>query len=167
MPIISLVFCTTANAQLGTGGTFFASLSGEQEVPSVDTLARGEAILHLSEDGSELSFQLIVSRLEGVTQAHIHCGPAGMNGPVAVFLFSFVPEGVDISGVLSADGVTDADVIALPDSTACPGGVSSLADVIEQVRSRNAYVNVHTIDHPSGEIRGQLRVAGPRMRDRR
>jgi hypothetical protein len=42
-------------------------------------------------DLSELEFQLVVSRLDGVTQAHIHCGPAGANGPISVFLFGFVP----------------------------------------------------------------------------
>jgi len=163
----SFILVGTASAQAPIGGTFIATLSGAQEVPPEDTLARGQAVVHVNADLSELEFQLVISRLAGVTQAHIHCGPAGANGPVSVFLFGFVPDGVDVSGFLAADGITDADVMSLPDSSACPGGVSNLADLIEHMRNGNAYVNVHTLAHPSGEVRGQLFLAGPRIGMRR
>jgi hypothetical protein len=50
------------------------------------------------------------------------------------------------------------DVIAAPDSAACPGGVASLADLILKIQSGETYVNVHTLAHPGGEIRGPLQV---------
>jgi len=161
------VIGSSAWAQAPFGGTFIATLSGAQEVPPEDTLARGQAVVHASADGSELGFQLVVSHLVGVTQSHIHCGPADANGPVAVFLFGFVPGGVDVSGLLAADGITDADVMMLPDSPACPGGVSNLADLLDHMREGNAYVNVHTVANPAGEVRGQLFLAGPRIGMRR
>jgi hypothetical protein len=87
----SFMLVGAAAAQAPIGGTFVATLSGAQEAPPGDTLARGNAGIHVNADLSELEFQLVVSRLDGVTQAHIHCGPAGANGPISVFLFGFVP----------------------------------------------------------------------------
>jgi hypothetical protein len=31
------------------------------------------------------------------------------------------------------------------------------ADIVEAVKAGNAYVNVHTVTYPAGEIRGQIR----------
>ena len=47
-----------------------------------------------------MSFKLIVAQGVLVTQAHIHCGPPGVNGPVVVFLFGLNSAGTDVSGVL-------------------------------------------------------------------
>ena len=134
---------------------FKARLSGDEEVPAVDTDARGRAKFKLSKGGDELDFKLFAFRIEDVTAAHIHCGPDGVNGPVAAFLYAgpvVTPHGILSEGTLSA-----ADVIALPDSPACPGGISTFDDLIVKMRSGGAYVNVHTVDHPGGEIRGQVR----------
>jgi hypothetical protein len=32
-----------------------------------------------------------------------------------------------------------------------------LADLVNHMRSGNAYVNVHTLRYPAGEVRGQIR----------
>lgn len=139
---------------------FVATLSGDQEVPPVETRAHGVAKLQLDASGTELSYRLAVSRLEGVTQAHIHCGTADVNGPVVAFLFALMPGGVDIEGVLASGGITDADVIARPDSPECPGGVEDLDDVVARLEAGEAYVNVHTLDQPGGEVRGQVQSPG-------
>ena len=143
---------------------FVAPLSGDQEVPPVETQARGLAKLQLDASGGELSYRLVVAQLEGVTQAHIHCGSAGVNGPVVAFLFALMPGGVDVNGVLSGGGITDADVIVRPDSPECPGGVASFDDLVARLESGEAYVNVHTLDNPGGEIRGQVQGGGGRGR---
>ena len=82
-----------------------------------------------------------------MTQAHIHIGPADDTGPVAAFLFGLVEEGVD--GV-DADGtLTAADLIG-------PLEGGTIADLVAEMRAGNAYVNVHTVAIPAGEIRGQI-----------
>lgn len=139
---------------------FEAPLSGSQEVPAVDTNASGNTFLRLNGDETELRFRLIVANIDEVTQAHIHCGTAGVNGSVTAFLFGFADPSVTVNGVLSEGTITDADVIDLSDSPACPGGISDLGDLIAKLRTGGAYVNVHTEDHPGGEIRGQVREAG-------
>jgi hypothetical protein len=153
-----LVLALAVPAAAGSQRNFRAHLAGRNEVPPVgpvDTNAQGQAIFQLSKDETELEFKLIVANIEDVTQAHIHCGAAGVNGPVVVFLYGFGPI-VSPNGVLSEGVRTDDNVIPLPDSAACPGGISDFADLVEKIRSGGAYVNVHTVDHPGGEIRGQI-----------
>jgi hypothetical protein len=140
---------------------FVAPLSGGEEVPPVATNATGVATFKLSADETELRFRLVVANIHNVTQAHIHCGAAGVNGPVVLFLYPEGPPPVLIpgrfQGVLASGTRTGADVIPRPDSPECPGGVANLDDLVAKMRSGDAYVNVHTSQHPPGEIRGQIR----------
>lgn len=135
---------------------FLASLSGQEEVPPVDTPAQGFALFELDDAETALDFRLIVGNIRNVTAAHIHCGAPGVNGPIVVFLFSGFAAFPN--GVLSEGTITEADIIPIPSSPACPGGISSFAQLLEKMRTGDAYVNVHTIQHPGGEIRGQIRT---------
>jgi hypothetical protein len=121
----------------------------------VDTRAHGRAGLHISKDGDAIRYRLTVANINDVTQAHIHCGEEGVNGPVVAFLYGFGPT-VTPHGVLSSGVITEADVIPRPDSAECPGGVANLDDLVEKLQDGGAYVNVHTVAFPGGEIRGQV-----------
>lgn len=151
-----LALAITAAPVSATGDRFVAALSAREEVPSNDSKGRGVATFRLSGDGTALAFRLIVANIEDVTQAHIHCGGPGVNGPVVAFLFGFDPDGVTVNGTLSQGTITAADVIARPDSAACPGGIADFAELIEAMQLGRAYVNVHTVALPPGEIRGPL-----------
>jgi hypothetical protein len=133
---------------------FIAPLSGDQEVPAVDTRARGQTIFRLSRDGSELSYRLIVANLHDVTMAHIHVAPAGANGPVVVWLYPSSPPAQLIpgrsSGVLASGTITADDLVGQ-----LAGG--SMEDLVALMRAGETYVNVHTEEYPAGEIRGQIR----------
>jgi hypothetical protein len=147
--ILISLFMVAGTAVAGNRN-FRAHLSGDEEVPPVDTQGQGQVIFQLNRDGTELSYKLIVANIEDVTQAHIHLAPAGQNGPVVAFLFGFVFGGVTTNGIL-AEGTLIADDLIGPLS----GG--GLADLINAMRAGNTYVNVHTIAHPPGESRGQIR----------
>ena len=161
LAVLYLTLAGTARAQPPAAFNFVAPLAGEQEVPPVETNAAGLAQLQLNDEDTTLHFKLIVAHIEGVTQAHIHCGAEGVNGPVVVFLFGFDPVGVAVNGIIAEGTITDADVIARPDSAMCPGGVANFDELIAKMRGGETYANVHTLAHPGGEIRGQVRVAGP------
>jgi hypothetical protein len=152
------VLAVTAGPTIGADLRFTASLRGANERPvPVDTNAAGLARFWLNADETELHYKLIVANIEGVTQAHIHCGTPDVAGPVVVFLYGFNAAGVTLNGTLAEGVITDADVIPRPDSAACPGGVSTLAVVIAKMRSGGAYANVHTLEWPAGEERGTIR----------
>ncbi|HET9985033.1 MAG TPA: CHRD domain-containing protein [Longimicrobiales bacterium] len=130
-----------------------APLRGENEVPPVDTKAVGQASFHLRNDGQTVDYVVTVSNMVGVTQSHIHIGPPGVNGPIVVFLFGLVPAGVDVTGLLAKGSFTQADLIPRP----AIGFGGTLAELLAAMRSGNAYANVHTLAHPGGEIRAQIR----------
>jgi CHRD domain len=157
-------------------------LSGDQEVftpatPSAptpaDSRAQGQANFKVSDDGQSVEYKLIASNINNAFMAHIHCGVPGTNGPIVVWLYpSTDPTPGPVGsgrhdGVLAEGTFTNANVIARPASDACPGGVSSLADVLAKIKAHGTYVNVHTSDgvdpanqgpgdFPGGEMRGQL-----------
>ena len=127
---------------------FRAHLSGDEEVPAVDTRATGQANFKFNETDGELEFKLIVANIDDVFAAHIHCGEFGVNGPVGVTLFG--GETVSVNGILS-----QGTILAPDEGNAC--GWEDLEDVITAMESGGTYVNVHTTDNPGGEIRGQVR----------
>lgn len=141
------VASTGVSAARGHPQNFRAHLSGDEEVPPVDTDARGQAIFQFSGNAGELKYKLIVANIENVVAAHIHCGAPGVNGPVGVTLFTGGPTSDD--GVLAEDTVTSPD-----DGNGC--GWETLDDVVDAIESGEAYVNVHTVANPPGEIRGQV-----------
>ena len=136
---------------------FKARLSGDNEVPPVDTDTDGRAVVEFSEDGNSLEFKLKVNDGRRITQAHIHCGPEGVNGPVVVFLAGNHPLGLDVDGnwVRNATA-TDESVRASIGHPNCPIDIRTIMDVLSAALDGNAYVNVHSVENPGGEIRGQL-----------
>jgi hypothetical protein len=134
----------------GTGpeddADFSASLSGNNELPPVETGATGEATFEV--EGETLLFRIDVENIQDVIAAHIHIGGSTVEGPVAVALFSN-PEGVDIDdGVLAQGEITAVNINPAVDLP-----FDELLDLLED---GSTYVNVHTIANPDGEIRGQV-----------
>lgn len=161
-----LLAVSLAFAQPPESKNFVAPLSGEEEVPERDTRARGLATFQLSEDGTELKYRLIVANIENVVAAHIHVEAVGVNGPVVAFLYGPAgPGGGRLDGVIAEGTITSANLVG-------PLTGQEISDLLVQMRAGNTYVNVHTNDgvpptntgpgdFPGGEIRGQIRAAGP------
>ena len=156
-PTSTQQFSIPVYANVSESHHFVSPLSGGEEVPAVDTRARGNAVLTLSEDGTTLHYKLIVANIENVTQSHIHLAPAGVNGPVVVFLFGFVAGGVTTNGILAEGDITAANLIARP----AIGFGATMPELVAALRNGGAYVNVHTVAVPAGEIRGQVGERGP------
>jgi hypothetical protein len=156
--VVFLVVGGSAGA--ASNRNFRTHLSGDEEVPPRETNAQGQAIFQLSKDGDELQYKLIVANIENVVAAHIHVAPAGVNGPVVVFLFGpAAPDGGRTDGVLAQGTITADDLIG-------PLAGQPLSALVEQMEAGNTYVNVHTNDglapentgpgdFPGGEVRGQ------------
>ncbi|WP_397342017.1 CHRD domain-containing protein [Paenibacillus qinlingensis] len=129
--------------------TFRAILRGRNEVPPVRTIASGNALLQLNNRGNQLSFILVVRNISRVTQGHIHLGRAGQNGPVVAFLFGPSKFGISVRRGVVRGILTSADLVGQLRGR-------SLQDLVREFENGNAYVNVHTIQNPDGEIRGQV-----------
>jgi V8-like Glu-specific endopeptidase len=151
----AIVFAALGSATTARADEQFqARLSGDNEVPPVATDTTGRFKILVSEDQADGEYTLRVDSGVRVTQAHFHCGPAGVNGPVIVFLAGFHATGWDVDGKwVSNATVTDANVV----NTACG---ATLAEIFAQARAGNVYVNVHSVAHPGGVARGQLLPTG-------
>jgi len=126
---------------------FTATLTGASEVPPVETTATGEAHFTVTADG--VDFVVTVNGGVGVTEAHIHIGGPDVNGPIVVFLFGPVEAGMDVDGTLAEGTLTADDLVNDLEGM-------NLSDLLDELEDGNAYVNVHTLANPAGEIRGQI-----------
>ncbi|WP_205790528.1 CHRD domain-containing protein [Burkholderia sp. Ac-20353] len=117
--------------------TFSVPLAGSQEVPPVQTQGTGNADLTYDPDTRVVKWNVTFSGLSGAaTMAHFH-GPA--------------PAGTNASPVvwLSQKGAMSAESPLTGQATLSPANAQALL-------TGNLYINVHTKDHPDGEIRGQV-----------
>jgi hypothetical protein len=151
--VIALLATAGVAAAQSDQRNFRAHLSGDNEVPPVDTLAQGQAIFKLSEDGTALHYKLIVANIENVAQAHIHLAPAGVNGGVVAWLYPSAPPPQLIPGRF--DGVLAEGTITADDLVGSLAG-EPLDSLIDAMRAGNTYANVHTTANPGGEVRGQI-----------
>ena len=132
---------------------FRAVLTGAEEVPDpVDTDTTGRATFRANRAETEIDFKLKIRRADGilaVAGGHIHCAPAGSNGPVAAFLAGAVPPaGFDGKVEIKAT-LTDASVLPTDCGT-------TIAELLDAMRAGDTYVNIHSAGNPAGEIRGQI-----------
>ena len=138
----------------GADELFKATLTGDQEVPPVVTDTSGKAFFSLNKDETAIEFHLHVSDGVRITQSHIHCAPAGVNGPIIIFLGGLHAAGLNIDGKwVSNATITNTSII----NPACG---ATLAAIAQQMRNGNTYANVHSVAHPGGVIRGQIAPAG-------
>ncbi|MFJ1258153.1 CHRD domain-containing protein [Cupriavidus sp. CuC1] len=116
--------------------SFTVPLSGAQEVPPVETKGSGSADLTYDPTSRIVTWTVTVSGLPSeATMAHFH-GPAtaGKNAGVKVWLSG---KGGAVTSPLKGQ------------ATLAP------ADA-QEFLAGEMYINVHTKDHPAGEIRGQV-----------
>ena len=146
------------NSSRWNGVKFEADLIGADEVPPFVTETRGAFKIKFNEDFTAARFKLRVLKGEAITQAHLHCAPEGVNGPVVVFLSGNVPGGFAVHGVLADFTMTNENIAAVnANCTASIGRtIANLADLAHAASNGLIYANVHSVAHPGGEIRGQL-----------
>lgn len=131
---------------------FVAGLTGNQEVPSVNTSATGSASFS-PVSNSMLKYVLNVTGLSNVTEADLHVAKEGKNGPVVLTLFTSKVPMTNITGILSQGNITSANFQGSMNGTQ----LSNLTDLMQK---GDTYLNIITVQNPKGEIRGQLGFAG-------
>jgi len=151
--LCALVGVVSTGCDKGTDGmeVFEAVLSTQNEVPVRSTAANGRA--QFVSDGTTVHYTIEVDDINAVIAAHIHSAPAGVNGPIRVFFFG---GGSPNPGGPST--FTDKSILAQGSFNASNVTGVSFADLLNQMRSGQAYVNVHTTAFPGGEMRGQIQV---------
>lgn len=139
---------TTAEAQQQV--TVRAMLSGGNEVPGVSTGAHGVATVTVDRTAGRVDYQIDIFNLPtGIVGAHIHVGPAGVNGPI---ILNFPIATVGQSGAFQMKGSLSSSELVPRDAS----GIRTFDDAAYAIASGATYVNVHSQTFQGGEMRGQL-----------
>jgi Cu/Zn superoxide dismutase len=102
-----------------------------------------------TQNGTTFSYTIDVTGLSSnATAAHIH-GPASTTENAGI-LVPLTPVAAQTSGRIATGTFTAANITA--------GTNVSFDSLLVLMRNGNAYVNVHTGNHPAGEVRGQIRT---------
>lgn len=107
------------------------TLAGSQEVPSNTSTATGTGTITVNDDMS-VKGSVTTKGIAG-TMAHIHLADAGANGPVVI--------------ALEKNG----------DTYSVPANAKLTHEQFESYKTGKLYVNVHSAEHPGGELRAQLK----------
>jgi len=114
------------------------ALDGAQQVPVANTTAVGAGIISVDR-GQTNAHIMFVATPDMVESAHLHVGVSGTNGPVVFDMGSLIMD----NAVFTYWKSTDATPFTTANSV--------------QLRNDSIYLNVHTMDFPNGEVRGQVR----------
>jgi CHRD domain len=117
------------------GKPITVELTGAAEAPTPgDADGKGTATLRFNPGQGQICYELKVSGIDAANAAHIHVGPPGQAGDVAVPL-----EAPNAEGTSKACATVDREVLKqIMDSPS------------------DYYVNVHNAKYPNGALRGQL-----------
>lgn len=142
------------------GGLFVAGLTGENQMPAVETDATGFAVFAVGDES--VDYALAVASIENVLMAHIHMGGPDESGSVAVWL----DPSVDAREPELREGETtaiSAQGTITPEDFVGPLEGESFDALLQAMGESEAYVNVHTESNQGGEIRGQIRSVSTLM----
>jgi hypothetical protein len=146
---LALVLTLSLDTASAQAADFVAVLTGDEEVPAVDTEASGFAVF---------SFVKVFGRSRLITAradfnlsgppigAHIHNAIAGETGEIVL----------DYSnGVIFSGPILNVNVNSAADLEGPLAGLT-LQDLRAAMEAGETYINVHTELNPDGEIRGQI-----------
>jgi hypothetical protein len=150
-----------------------AALEGHHEVPAVlSPNAEGTFTAVIDDDAQMIHYALTFTGLQSpVTQSHIHIAQPDVNGGIVVWFCqtAAAPDPVNSAtqqcpvngGTISGTIVpSDVRVQATQGLPAALSPSEKFNRVVAAIRSGVAYANVHTVQSPGGEIRGQIQVGG-------
>ena len=146
-----MLAAATANAT-----TYSATFSGALENPSNASTATGFGTLRVV--GNSIVVSIDFTNLgSGLADGHIHCcvGPTA-NAGVAIG-FTGLPVGSTSGSIDRVIDLTNASVFRASFITASGGTVDlARARLFASLDAGQVYYNLHTVNFPGGEIRGNL-----------
>lgn len=152
---------TASDGDSGNRSDIREQLSGYEEDPlTVSTAGNGEFRAKINRSAQTIEYTLSYADLgSAVQQAHIHFGGKAQSGGISVFLCTNLnngPAGTQLCPAAPATitgTITPADVIG-PANQGITAG--EFAELLAAIRTETTYVNVHSMNFPGGEIRGQI-----------
>jgi len=108
------------------------SANAAQETPPTNSGGMGTGFVVLDSTALKIHYRVTIAGMDTtVTMAHFHLGAPGVPGNV-------------VQAIAFTDSLSQGDWLGYAD------------DVIPELMKNGLYINVHTLDFPGGEIRGQV-----------
>ncbi len=163
---IASVLMLSVSAAEAVPIAFGATLSGANEVPPVVSPGTGTALVVLDPTAQTLQVNATFFGLTSPdTAAHIHCcAPLGTNAGVATTVPAFPGFPLNVTFGTYSSVVFDLTqpLIYNPAFVTLQGGLPQAeAALIAGIENGQTYFNIHTMNNPGGEIRGQLNSLNP------
>jgi len=153
--ILSLIIVSsiTGSFTYAQSEKFNAKLKGTNEIPPVNTTATGKVNFN-AKDGAIRS-KINLTGITNVTGAHIYFEGKSHNGMPVVDLLRSGQENKTQDRLIITGEIN-------PTAFEGPMTVTgkTMTDLLKAMGSGSTYVNVQTIDHPGGELRGKIKVSG-------
>lgn len=137
----------------GLNEKYKAKLSGKNEVPKVNSTAKGSASFKSKK--VNLTWKINITGLTNATGAQLYPGNKSVKGDLIVDLMktsnqSQTPLGLLMNGKISASDLQG------------PLQGKTVKDLKSATNNSQTYVNILTSEHPDGEIRGTVKISLPK-----
>jgi hypothetical protein len=131
---------------------YAAKLIGKSVVPPVNTTAAGRPIIFI--DNNWLWWKLNVTGTTDPIMAHIHMGNRGAIGAIVADLLKLLKSP-------KIENTTERTIITGNISTSDLQGPmkgKTFADLQSAIKALGLYIDLHTKNHPDGELRGTIKI---------
>jgi hypothetical protein len=135
---------------------FTVQLSPANENPPITTgenVGHGTAVITIHTDTNTVDFSISMSAFPANTNvilAHIHPGPAGVNGGALIGVTGLSAS----TPLLLTNGNGTFTATAVPAAADATTAATRITNIL--AAPQNFYFNVHTTNNPGGVMRGQL-----------
>ena len=158
--IIYSIFLISIAASEGRArdSMFICQLEGNKVGPKpADTRSNGSVIFFLDESKQELTYKVLVEKIQDANMARLHIGSADKGGQLAAWLYPAREDKKEKHTMEGEFNGTLADGVVRPEDL--KNGIT-FEKLIDSLSNGNAYVNVHTEKFVTGAIRGQVYSRG-------
>jgi len=146
-----VLMATAVTQSYAQNEKYRAKLDGNNEVPSVNST--GEGVINFKTKDGSMSWKMTINGTKDATGVQIHQGKNDTNGKAIVDLFKTSKHKSTPTGMILRGNITDANLIGSMKG-------KSISELKSAIANGDTYVNVKTKEHPTGEIRGQIKLKG-------
>ena len=137
--------------------TLTANLLGANEVPAINSNATASFKATIAENGSITFTETFQNLTSNAIFSHIHFGKDHVAGGVMIFLCG---GGGQPACPAATSGTFSGSIIPANVTGPTAQGITAgdLASALRAIRQGAGYVNLHSVNFPGGEVRGQVIV---------
>ena len=132
---------------------FTSKMSGDNQVPPMDTDLIGHISINIPQDEAEINYKINITGTTNISSAFVHLGGNGENGEAIADLLYDIKKNTmkEQNGIVIRGQILNSDLVGSMKG-------KTLKDLIFAMSEGETYVSVTTPTFPKGEIRGQIEV---------